>query len=339
MAEFKKVGLNFYKRGSVYYSRFRHGGKIYSKAVGTDHAMAKRRAADHVRETRFARPDAIGRTMEQHAAIFIPLMDGKAGTLKQKKMYLERMLAEWSKTAPAVMSKVLPSHLKAYLSQYADHPPTANKILTIAKKFFELAVEDRVIEFSPAASIKRFKVTSPKRPTPTLEQVHALVDEVRRNGVPETAETFADFVLLTAMLGLGQAELGALRRQDIDLEAGEIRVVRMKTGAPYTIPIFPNAEDTLRRRVAVIGDDPDTLLFGKLNPYHWLVRACKALGYPFFEPRSLRRFHITRCLRAGIDVGMIAKWQAHGDGGALILKTYAAEISQQSSAKAARRLV
>ena len=62
------------------------------------------------------------------------------------------------------------------------------------------------------------------------------------------------------------------------------------------------------------------------------------LKFPKFEPRSLRRFHITRCLRKGIDAPTVAQWQGHQDGGSLVLKTYQAELGLDHSLKMAALL-
>ncbi len=46
------------------------------------------------------------------------------------------------------------------------------------------------------------------------------------------------------------------------------------------------------------------------------------LGYPRFTQRSIRRFHIGRLWRSGVDRKLISKWQGHCDGGKLIIDTY-----------------
>ncbi len=53
-----------------------------------------------------------------------------------------------------------------------------------------------------------------------------------------------------------------------------------------------------------------------------LHAACERLGYAHFSQRSIRRFHIGRLWRSGVDRKLISKWQGHRDGGKLIIDTY-----------------
>jgi integrase len=53
-----------------------------------------------------------------------------------------------------------------------------------------------------------------------------------------------------------------------------------------------------------------------------LEGACDRLGLPRYTQRSLRRMFVTKAIENGVDVKVIAQWQGHKDGGALLLKTY-----------------
>ena len=84
--------------------------------------------------------------------------------------------------------------------------------------------------------------------------------------------------------------------------------------------------------------EPEARLLPQDNCRKALEGACGRLKLPHFEPRSLRRFHITRSLRAGIDAPTVASWQGHRDGGALVLKTYQAEVGLAHSLRMAAML-
>ena len=49
---------------------------------------------------------------------------------------------------------------------------------------------------------------------------------------------------------------------------------------------------------------------------------CAKLGIPYFNHHAMRHLFITRCMELNINVGVIAAWVGHKDGGALILKRY-----------------
>jgi integrase len=125
---------------------------------------------------------------------------------------------------------------------------------------------------------------------------------------------------MMGLLGLGQAELSALRRSDVDLAASRIFVKRRKTGVGFHIPIFPQARDLIERLCK--SKRHDERLFKLDDAKKSLANACQRLGFSPFSQRSLRRMFITRAIERGCDVKVIAQWQGHRDGGKLILDTY-----------------
>ena len=65
----------------------------------------------------------------------------------------------------------------------------------------------------------------------------------RENG--HGAEDTADFVALSGLLGLGQAELSGIERKHVELNAGTIQVFRRKTRQAFVIPVYPMARPIL----------------------------------------------------------------------------------------------
>jgi integrase len=139
-------------------------------------------------------------------------------------------------------------------------------------------------------------------------------------------------------LGLGQAELSGIQRKHINLEDGEIVILRKKTQQGFTIPIYPEARAIIERRLEGMVDGPEERLLPYDNCKKGLAAACKRLGFPNFEPRSLRRYFITKALRAGVDVPTIARWQGHRDGGVLIMSVYGDIVRMDHSQKMAKLL-
>jgi integrase len=273
--------------------------------------------------------------------LFESLITGKARTTEAEKLNVRKLVESWPKDAPVILSKIKQSHVLAWLKPYREtlSASSVNHLITTARRFFDLAVKDGVIDRSPAEGIKYAKLSKPMRSTPTDEQFRAIVADLRGqvwNG--HGAQDSADFVELAGTLGLGQAELSGIRRQDIDLDAGVIQLFRRKTSQRFTIPIFPDARPIIERRLADMPLEPEARLLPQDNCKKGLAGACRRLGLPHFEPRSLRRFHITRCLRTGIDAPTVAAWQGHRDGGALVLKTYQAEVNMTHSLRMAAML-
>jgi integrase len=341
-SDWKKIGPCLYRyRGANYYALVKHGGRqIRSSLDTTDLALARRRLADFRRDLVKRDPELGRRTIDDHAKKFLASLTGAESTKKNQHRDIELLLSDWPKDAPRLMTKIKVTHCKEWLQNYADlAPSTQNSRITTTRSFFALAVEAGVIAQNPMDSVTYRKRPKLIRITPTEEQFRSIVADLRRqrnNG--HGADDSADFVELAGTLGLGQAELSGICRQHIDLEAGVIRVFRKKTQQQFTIPIFPDAKPIIERRLSAMGLEPEARLLPQDDCKKGLAAACSRLGLPNFEPRSLRRFHITRCLRAGIDAPTVASWQGHQDGGALILRTYQAEVGMSHSLAMAEKL-
>jgi integrase len=122
------------------------------------------------------------------------------------------------------------------------------------------------------------------------------------------------------LAGLGQAEAAAIKRSDVDLDAGQIIVYRHKTDSGFAIPIYPQLRPLIEKLCA--GKKHGERLFSVNAAHRALTAACVRLGFPHFTHRSLRRMFITRAIERGVDVKVIAQWQGHRDGGQLILGVY-----------------
>ena len=331
--EWKKVGPCLYRYGTTYYGLLKRKGKQFRKSLETqDRALANRRLKEYIRRIDGTDQNVAGRTLRHHAEIFAPIMSGGERTLVGKRLALSRLVDDWPPASPVVLSKIKPSDVALWLKPYEATPPTHSLLMQLATAFFDLAVQDKVIDESPMTGIKPAKRKAVKRHTPTLEQFRKMVADIRSQTDNRRAELSGDFVELAGTLGLGQAELRGITRGDIDMDQGVIAVYRQKTSVAFTVPIFADALPIIERRLDVMNQAPDARLVEVRDCKQALIDSCRRLGFsPHFTPRSLRRLHITRALRLGIDAPTIASWQGHSDGGALILRTYQAEVNRSHS--------
>ena len=175
-----------------------------------------------------------------------------------------------------------------------------------------------------AFSSRRVEVSEAPRAlirlTPTFEQFRAIVASIRAQTFNRDRDDSADFVEFMGLSGLGQAEMGSIKRSDVDLTAGRIVIYRHKTSKGFVILIYPQLRPLIERLCE--GKAHDARLFAIREARKALENACKRSTYPQFTHRSLRRMFITRALERGVDVKVIAGWQGHSDGGKLILQTY-----------------
>ena len=268
-------------------------------------------------------------------------------TVVGKELISKRILEDWPTGRSTPLDVIRPSDCSLWLSQYKFGIVSRNEYRWLLRDLFQGAVQDGLIQANPAEHLQAEKRPTPLRLTPTFEQFQQIVACVRGltythrdpaesadsgSGLPDAplreltaaekdrCEASADFLEAEGLLGLGQAELGAMTRQDVDLEHRKIAVKRHKTGGRFVIPIYPMAQELISRLCE--GKRHSQPLFAIKNAKKSLRGACKRLDLPPFSQRSLRRMFITCAIENGVDVKVIAQWQNHKDGGKLILDTY-----------------
>lgn len=340
--DWKKIGACLYRyKNGTYYALLKHRGKQIRRSLDTtDIATARRKLPDLRRDLEIADPYLAQRTLEAHKARFFETLTGAKSTLYNIRHGIELMLADWPKDSPRLLTKIRKGDCERWLAKYGDlAASTVNSRISAASKFFELAVTDGVIPRSPMDGITYWRRPALTRLTPTTEQFESIVEDLHAQSANgHGAEDTADFVALSGLLGLGQAELSGIERKHINLLADTIQVFRRKTRQSFLIPIYPKARPILERRMAAMALEPSARLIPHDNCKKALAASCKRLGMPNFEPRSLRRYFITVALRAGVDVATVATWQGHRDGGALVLKTYGDQVRLDHSLRMAQLL-
>ena len=312
-----------YNPSRQYFARVRKGGKLYRQKLGTDDlAYAKRKLSEFKRD--LERTDhtkgkkSFGAVLDDYAAT----LKGAPSTLRDKKATILTIKTIFGGCESQPLRNLAPSKLEAFLAdRYGPLSASAyNSALALVRSALDLAVRDKIIVENPVAHLKYRKRETPVRLTPTFEQFQEIVASVRAQPFNADAQDSGDFLEMMGLLGLGQAELSALGRSDVDLAAGRIFVKRRKTGVGFHIPIFPQARALIEKLCQ--GKSHDGRLFKLDDARKALASACKRLGYAPFSQRSLRRMFITSAIERGVDVKVIAQWQGHKDGGKLILDTY-----------------
>jgi integrase len=322
--QLQKVGecLYRYPSNGVYYARIKIDGKEIKRSLGTtDRALARRKLStlkDELRQIdrsqgRVTLADLCDRYLKtvQHQ---------KPKTVERKTFIIGRIKTDWPTGKLTQVGKIKPSDVDLWLSRYHFGPASRNLHISCVKELFSLAVRDRIITESPAAHLHSAKREKPIRLTPTFEQFRAIIADVRAQVFNADAQDSADFLEFLGLAGLGQAEAGSLTRADVDLEAERIITFRHKTSQGFAIPIFPQLRPLLETLCE--GKSNQDKIFKIANAKHALTNACKRLGFPPFNQRSLRGMFITRAIERRVDVKVIAEWQGHRDGGKLILDTY-----------------
>ncbi len=343
-----------YSTNDVYYALVTQKGRQHRKSLETtDKAIAKRKLADFQRDLGKVDVSQGRLTLRALCDRYLLTIASQAkDTVALKTTIVKRLVADFAPGGNVQVEKVKTSDLQGWIASYMFGYSSYNHYLQVIKSIFEIAVADKAIVVSPAASMKGKKVVKPIRVTPTFEEFNAVITDVRHQKWNAEAQASADFLEFMGLVGVGQAEITGVQRQHVNIAKRQITFFRQKTRTPYTVTIYPQAEALVKKLVDKPGLKPTDPVFpinltksknveaeGKTkDAKKSLQAACKRLGYPAYTQRSLRRMFITRCIEKGIDVKVIAQWQGHQDGGKLILGTYS-HVRNVHAEEMAKKLV
>jgi len=199
--------------------------------------------------------------------------------------------------------------------------------LGVLKAVFKYAAKHGFILSSPAAEIKRRKISNRKIQTPSRDQFQQIVAEMRfsdgRSDSQEKAKDGADLIEFLAYSGarIGEAHAGTWK--DVRFEAGEIWLHGKKSDASDRIIPMSTALrlflDRLKNETAPKLSDP---IIKVKSAKRSLQRACKKLALKHFSHHDFRHYFATTCIEEGVDIPTVSRWLGHSDGGALAMQRY-----------------
>ncbi len=231
---------------------------------------------------------------------------------------------------------------------------TTAKAYRLLKAILNTAVDDGMIRRNPCrvkgASVEK----SPERPVLTTSQVFALAELIDQR--------YSALVLLGTFGSLRWGELAAVRRKDIDLAAGTVRVERQLTELPgggyrygppkseasqRTIPIPDLIVPSLRSHLDTFtGHDDDASVFtsptglplrhGNFRRRVW-VPALKAARLPMIHFHDLRHTGNTFTADAGANLRELMERMGHSTTKAALVYLHSTSARQRAIADAVSR--
>jgi integrase len=123
---------------------------------------------------------------------------------------------------------------------------TIAKAYRMVHSMFNTAVEDLLIRRNPCRIKRAGQDKADERPTLTIEQVFAVADAIQ--------PCYRLLVLLGALTSLRFGEFAALRRRDVDLEVGELRVRRSQAELKHGRTIIKDPKSEAGKRSVAIPD-------------------------------------------------------------------------------------
>jgi hypothetical protein len=168
---FKKAGECLYRNPSsgTYFALVKVKGKQFRQSLRTNNLPeARRKLADFKRDLERVDPDLNRKTLDSVVDLYLGTMAGQAlGTIKKKKQIGALIKTRWK---GVLVRSIKKSDILSWLASFPFGTNTRNKYLRIVRAIFQLAVDDKVIAYSPLLGVKEQKVPQPIRKTPTMAE-------------------------------------------------------------------------------------------------------------------------------------------------------------------------
>ena len=207
-------------------------------------------------------------------------------------------------------------HVSDLHYQLRDIPYQANRVLEIQSKIFNLAElwGLRREGSNPCRFVRKYKEQKRERflSEEEFRRLGVVLSEMEREG---TVSTYAAAAIRLLMLtGCRRNEIVELRWEDVDLEAGELRLADGKTGArlvPLSAPAvtvlsgLPRVEDS---PWVIPGGKPGRHLADLQPPWE---RVRERAGLEEVRTHDLRHSFASRALALGESLPMIGKLLGH----------------------------
>ncbi|WP_030708382.1 site-specific integrase [Streptomyces griseus] len=180
-------------------------------------------------------------------------------------------------------------------------PSTVAKSYALLRAVLMTAVDDRLIRRNPCRVKGASTAPTPERPTATVQEVYALAEAIQPR--------YRALVLLAAFSGLRWGELVGLRRRDLDLSAGALRVRRNIAELHNGTRLVKEPKSAAGKRTVAI----PAVIHGELVTHLTVYAEPGADGRVFVGAKGAtpRRNHFNRLWRKACDLAAIKGLHFH----------------------------
>ena len=343
----QNVGENLWKsqESGIYYAILKVKGRQVKKSLKTDRGeIAKRKLRDlekqyHDRNdivSNEAPPRSFRELVEKFQQIVLPMRPLKPMALLDYKTRHNALL-KYSGFASLPLAKIGMIDCQKWFAKRRQmiSAQRMNNEGCALRDLFEWARDNGWMMHDPVAKLPRLKLPRPNPDPPTEAEFRRLVVTLRSHRDRDAG----DLTELMAYSGLRLSEACALKWTDVDFDKGVFYVAGKGRDATErdVVPLFPAMRDLLlrirqaRQERKITGIKPEDTIMRVNGCKDALKTACaEAKLRRRFTHHDCRRYFATRCIEQNVPIRTVAKWLRHLDGGALLLRTYAATQDKHS---------
>ena len=238
------------------------------------------------------------------------------------------LLAQWlQKDSGIDLYGVTEKDLTAYIAhRRADKATTANRRLTVFKRFYRHALRINLVKSDPCIGLRAAKQALRFPKTLSEDQVTTLLNAPD----VETSLGLRDRTMLELMYasGLRVSEIVSLKTVALGLNEGVVRIVNGKGGKERLVPFGGEAGEWLRRYLAegrtplLEGKTSDAVFIGRhtgkalTRQAFWALikRYATIANIPIaLSPHTLRHAFATHLLNHGADLRVVQLLLGHAD--------------------------
>jgi len=343
-----------YVSSGNYFGKVKISGKVVRQSLETAvWTTAQLKLNDFLKENRENRNKVDPPKFSEAVELFKRELDNDTAIKPQSKKYRLWCLGKLQKTWPELwdlrLNEMTPEACKEWSAKvvkeiachyYNNTLGTLKQVLAVGIKAHK--ANCGIVLESPAAEIKKTRITQKDLRLPEKGQFKALLENIRKRS-GGWGPRDADLVEFLAYSGLRiKSEAVWVTGEDIDWTRKEIivrgdPVTATKNGETRRVPIMEDMENLLLRMKKKLGEfgKGEILQVGNCNEA--LARACKEIGIAKITHHDLRHLFATRCIESGVDIPTVSRWLGHKDGGALAMKTYS-HLRNEHSKEMARKV-
>ncbi|WP_406041731.1 site-specific integrase [Micromonospora sp. NBC_00898] len=226
-----------------------------------------------------------------------------------------------------MLGGIKPATIRAWRKKLLDAgvpEPQAVKAYALLRAILNTAArEDEIIRQNPCRIKGYDQYHTPERPTATIAQVYALADAMPAR--------FSALVVVAALSALRWGELVALRRRDLDLDSGTVRVTRKLAALRSHLEFGPPKSAAGVRVVAVPAAAVEALRAH--------LAEFTALGLPGFHFHDLRHTGNTLAAASGASTRELMQRMGHASMRAALIYQHATSERDREIASAMDRRI